>query len=121
MSIEINSNGLNSYVGTHAIEIGTRSPMVSRSKSKAWAETTAREREGFAKRRGFREGTNRAKIYAALTRAGGASVEQCRAECHRPNRSLASMKTDLDDIARITERPLDSEVRDGTRFYWLGK
>jgi hypothetical protein len=50
--------------------------------------------------------SNRAIIFALLDRPEGATLEECSAAIRNRSRTLVSLRTDLDDVARITQRPL---------------
>jgi len=84
-----------------------------------WGESVAKARVAFAKRKTFREGTNRAVIYALLEREGGCSLAEASAAIKNTTRKLNSLYTDFHDIASITGRKLRMSKRNDVAYYSL--
>jgi hypothetical protein len=69
-------------------------------------QQAAQSQAAYARDGAFKEGSNRAIIFALLDRPEGATLEECSAAIRNRSRTLVSLRTDLDEVARITQRPL---------------
>jgi acyl-CoA reductase-like NAD-dependent aldehyde dehydrogenase len=115
---DVSANDVSESVENLSQSDNAVSNAASETKS-TWGDVVAKARVSFAKRRAFRENTNRATIYAMLQRESGVSLAQASAAIKNTSRKLNSLYTDFHDIATITQRKLVMSKRDDVAYYTL--